>query len=132
MRAKDFMSSHFVTVPVDSTMDKAVLRFLSEGAELLLVTNSQQNVIGIISEADLLAVAVDSHRRNDPVSLYTKRHFVSVQESAPLEAVLDQFILHRVRCIPVISQHQVIGLIHRREVIRLIESGVGPAHIGML
>ncbi len=126
--AKQFMSSHFVTVSVESTMEKGVCRFLDENAELLLVVDSNQDIVGIISEADLLAVTADYQRRNDPISLYIKRQYVSIHESAPLETVIDQFILHRVRCLPVVSQNRIVGVIHRRDIVRHLQHQSSSAY----
>lgn len=120
MLAKQFMSSQYVALNPDTTMEKAVSRFLNENIEILPVVDSNHLLIGVVGESDLLAGVADVQRRQDPISLYMKRQFVSIEETAPLETVIDQFILHRVRCLPVVSQRILVGMIQRREVLRYL------------
>ena len=55
------------------------------------------------------------------------RQFVSIDRNAPLETVIDQFVLHQVPYLPVLDQGRLVGVIGRRDVLRAVFSSDQPS-----
>jgi CBS domain-containing protein len=112
------MNRRFATVTAEMSMARAIERLVELDTGVLLVVGSDHRLVGVLTEATVLAAVLDSHLGQAPVSLHMTRNFVRVEPQAPLETVLDQFILHRVSSIPVVENQTAIGVIGRRDVLR--------------
>lgn len=115
------MSPHPLTVGPEATVEQCASLLLSENVDLLPVVDSQENLIGLVSESNLFVALVDQHRRQDPVSLFMNRQFVAIESTAPLATVVDQFVLHQVRYLPVLQNGKLVGVVQRREILKMFD-----------
>jgi CBS domain-containing protein len=112
------MSPCTVRVSPQTTIGKAIDELVKADVGLLLVVDANGQLIGTLGEATMLAAALDSQLRHDPVSLHMTRRFVGIDPSAPLETVLDQMILHNVSTVPVVDRGRPLGTVTSRDVLR--------------
>ncbi len=107
------------SVSAEVSVGKAIEYMLQEDVSLLLVVDGGGRAVGLVSESTLLAAAFDPPLRSDPISLHMERKFASVLADQSLDHVIETFLLHRVRFLPVLdSQRHPVGVVSRRELLR--------------
>jgi CBS domain-containing protein len=84
------------------------------------VTDEQGCLKGIISEYRLLEVIFTPELKNAPVSKFMTTDVVTVDEETPLTEIASQFVLHRIRRLPVVRDGRLVGTISRRDLLRQI------------
>ncbi len=82
----------------------------------LPVLDRQQNLLGVISEYDLLQSIV-SVKMNGTVGDLMSKDVISVDEDTSLLELVDLFISTRVRRVPVTSDGKLVGVISRRDLV---------------
>ncbi len=118
LTAEDVMNDQWIAVRPENSIAKAVDQLLDERAELVLVTDFNERLVGVMPSAILLRAALDAHLRQDPVSLHMSRQCLTVDVWAPLETVIDQFMLHGLHYLPVVKHRQPVGVIGRLDLLR--------------
>jgi len=91
LTADQILSEQYVSVNPGTSVGKAIERMVEENTSIILVASDDYQLIGTLTESVLLRATMDSHLRQDPVSLHMTRRFSSVSRHAPLDVVLDQF-----------------------------------------
>lgn len=115
------MSSPVITCHSYDTASTAWQKMSAEEIEHLVVVDSEQNPLGIITASDILRHGSDSTT------------FVDNLISGPLLAVTPEtlvrevalvFMEHKVNSVPVMDeQHQAVGIVCRSDLLRLLVSG---------
>ena len=125
LTASAIMTEKVVTISPESSIQEAIELLLSQGISGLPVVDSEGQLIGIVTEFALLAIAYDETVRNDTVAQHMTTDLFTVEASDPINKVADLCIAHRVRRVPVVSGGRLVGLISRRDVLKaLYESEV--------
>ncbi|MGI9517057.1 MAG: CBS domain-containing protein [Pirellulaceae bacterium] len=112
------MCQNYVAVRPETPIGRAVEQLVEENASVLLVLDADLQLVGTVADSVLLRSAIDSQLRNDPISLHVTRRFAAIPTRAPLDIVLDQFVLHDLPSIPVVDQKRVVGVICREDLLR--------------
>ncbi|MCP4082573.1 MAG: CBS domain-containing protein [Planctomycetaceae bacterium] len=121
LTADQILSEQYVSVNPGTSVGKAIERMVEENTSIILVASDDYQLIGTLTESVLLRATMDSHLRQDPVSLHMTRRFSSVSRHAPLDVVLDQFVLHDLQFLPVLgSDGYVAGVISRVDLLRTV------------
>ncbi len=119
--AGQISNERYITVSPSTSVGSAVSQMLDENVSVLLVIGVDQQLVGTVSDQVLLRAAIDSHLRQDPVSLHMKRQFAVVSEQAPLDVVLDQFVLHDLQFLAVAHNHGMVqGIIGRLDLLKTV------------
>jgi len=139
MLARDVMSSPVVTVRSWTPLAAATSLLVSNGFTAVPVIDDDDRLIGIITEADLLRDRVPPDPRrtggNAPDDRGQRRpRTVGEVMSTPVESLTPGadiadaahiMIDERIRCLPIVDGHHVVGIITRRDLLRVI--GEPPA-----
>lgn len=120
LTARDIMNTDVVSISPETTVDEAIDILVTKGISGLLVTDSMDQPLGVVTEFGLLAVAYDPEIGSESVSNHMTKDLITVNETDPVNKVADMFILHRIRRIFVLSVGRVIGLISRRDVLKVV------------
>ena len=121
LTAEQVLSDLFVSVRPETSVGKSIEQMIEQETSILLVITADFQLVGTVEELVLLRAAIDSHLRQDPVSLHMTRRFASVSGHAPLDVVLDQFVLHDLQFLPVVdSDGCVAGVISRADLLRVV------------
>jgi CBS domain-containing protein len=127
MRTCDLMSSPVVTVPPDAPLKEVAATLVEHGINAVPVVDAAARLIGIVSEADLLSletglgptrgeVAPQSAREVMRQSVYTLTGDTDATAAARL------MLRHRLKSVPVVAGERVVGMVARRDLLRLIAS----------
>lgn len=119
---RELMTPTPITAAPDWTVGKVIDVMLDRDVSTLLIVDLQGRMVGIVSESSLLAPAFDPQLRAHPISLHMQRQVASVDVRETIEGLLESFLLHRVRHLPVMENGQPIGVISRRDVLRSLMS----------
>lgn len=124
--AQQIMTTGVITVPPHATVGEAIELLLNNRISGLPVTTARGELVGMISEYALLAMAYDKHVLHQSVSAYMSREVLTVESDAPINKIADLLILHRVGRLPVVEGTQLVGLISRIDVLRAMYETKAP------
>jgi CBS domain-containing protein len=143
MKAGDIMTRNVITIDANSTVAQAAQRMLDHRISGMPVVDDDGRVIGIISEGDLLHRAETGTERRSSWWLglvagassqaenFTREHgrtvrdvmstnVISVDENADLSEVVHLMESRRIKRVPVLSNRQVVGIISRANLMRVL------------
>lgn len=133
MRTKEIMSTPVITV-TPSTHVKAAARLLVErGISAVPVVDADGLLVGIVSEADLVpletgpdprahAIPLKRPHRTVPcrVAEVMTTQVVALPEDADAAEAARLMLRRHVKRIPIVSRGRVVGIVSRRDVIRIL------------
>ena len=146
MRARDVMVRAVVTVSPDTTVEALARLMINLRISGVPVLDTDGRLLGMVTEGDLLRrVEVGTERRrprwSEPFSSnaqlaaeYIKSHarrvadimtceVFTVDEAATLGEIADLMEAKKVRRVPVMHDGQVVGLVSRADLLKVLTSG---------
>lgn len=136
MLAKDLMTSKVVTVGTGNSIWHAAQKMLEHDVSGLPVIDDSGRLAGMLTQGDLLhrfelgteTAPVAPEERLDA---YVKAHswnvgdvmtatVISVEEETPIHAVATLMDRHRIRRMPVVREGKLVGIISRKDLLRVI------------
>lgn len=143
MRATDLMTREIISVSPDTPLARAAEIMLENRISGLPVIGSNGELMGILTEGDLLRRAELGTERKRPRWLefilspgrlaneYVQAHsrkvadvmtqpVITVGENAPLEEIVALMNERRVKRIPVVQNRTVVGLVSRADILRAL------------
>lgn len=141
MKAADVMTRPVITVPVEASLIEALHLMVARGVSGLPVIDGRGEIVGIITEGDLLRRAETSTEKKVPwwksvllgsermtrdyihtharsVSSIMTRSVHCVHENTSLERVVEIMEEAHVKRVPVLRSQQVVGIVSRRDLLR--------------
>src|SRR5690349_8430075 len=143
MRARDVMSAEVTTVADTAPLLDALKMLINGGSSALPVVDGKGGLVGVLTEYDVIQHVLDGERAFDlqahleahgalpevyaralaaPVSSLMTRPALSATENTPLKDVADMMVKHRVHCIPVVRDAEVVGMVRRVDLVRALLS----------
>ena len=118
MRTRDVMSSPVVTVAPDAHLKDVATALVEHGINAVPVVKEGDRLVGIVTEADLLTLeAMLTAGEVMSRSVYTLTEDTDATEAARL------MLRHRLKSVPVVAGDQVVGIVARRDLLRLVARG---------
>ncbi|KAB2764482.1 CBS domain-containing protein [Brucella anthropi] len=139
MITSDIMTRDVATISVDAHVRHAISRMLERGVSGLPVTDSDGNLVGIITEGDLMSrreigtalldrqdqpmtdeqdlanyIHSNSWRVGDVMTAKVR----TVEPGTPLIKVAQAMLTFNVKRLPVISDGAVVGIVSRRDLLK--------------
>jgi len=150
MKALDVMVRDVVTVKPDDQVAEAVRLLAEHDVSALPVVDNNENVVGVISEADLLhreEIGTEKHRpwwleAATPASTlageFAKSHgrrveevmstdVVSAAEDTTLGEIATILERHRIKRVPILRSGKLVGIVSRSNLIQALASSRAPA-----
>jgi CBS domain-containing protein len=132
MRAKDIMTSPVYTATENTPVETAAGLMTANAVTALPVVDATNNLVGMVSESDLLWHRVpsdpttharrlpdtDPANRPDRVGEVMSPYPVTTQPEADVAEVAELMLDHDVRSVPVLQDRTVVGIISRRDILR--------------
>lgn len=126
LTAEQIMTADVITIGPEASIHDAIELLLACRISGLPVVDRSGMLVGILSEYALLALAYDQSVTHQTVAQHMTREVISVDATALANRVADQFIVHRVRRLPVIRAGRLVGLISRSDVLRALYRAQAP------
>ena len=130
MRARDVMSHPVITVRADTTIRMAAELLTRHGFTGLPVTDDDDHLIGIVTEADLLRDRIAPDPRIRPrahlprvarvpiVADVMTTSVESLTAGADAAEIARIMLDERLRCLPIVDGRRIIGIVTRRDLLR--------------
>ena len=118
IRVKDVMNGRVVTVDPDDTVEEAISLMLTHRVSGLPVVDMSGQMVGLLTEFDLLELVWDPGTQKNKVYHYMTRDPETVDEDADLADVARRFRTLPIRRLLVMRGRRVVGIISRRDLIR--------------
>ncbi|HEY7850646.1 MAG TPA: CBS domain-containing protein [Ktedonobacterales bacterium] len=116
LRARDIMSHHVITISPEASIHDAA-RLLSEyNISGVPVVDDAEQMIGIITEADLL-----SKEGKRVADIMTPR-VTTAQEDTPVESIAQILTSNRFKRLPIVRGERVVGVVSRADIVRMMAS----------
>jgi len=132
MQTRDIMTSPVVTVTPDTSVKDAAAALVEHGINAVPVVDDGRRLVGIVSEADLLRLeepyGAGAGRASPPgkrprprtVREVMTRAVYTMPEDADAAAAARLMLRHGLKSIPVVAGGLVVGIVARRDLLRLV------------
>jgi CBS domain-containing protein len=144
MRIGDFMTARVVTVPPESPIAEAAQLMLDNNVSGLPVTDAAGNIVGIVTEHDLLRPHADGSPSYPPhwlqfmikrqemadesarfheakVAEVMTRNPLTVTEDTPIEEACRLIGKHGFKRLPVVRDGRLVGIVARADLVRALD-----------
>ena len=122
-KVRHVMTATPVTVGPKALIDDVLELMLRHSVSGVPVVDSQQRLLGIISEYDVLSLYNKTRDSYDPCEQcdrYMTTQLITISDHASLEAAIDLLLTESVRRLLVVSGETLVGVLSRRDVARCI------------
>ena len=135
MRTRDVMSSPVVTVAPDAHLKDVAATLVEHGINAVPVVEEGDRLVGIVTEADLLTLEAALTPGARPGSLAAgkgpahtagevmSRSVYTVAEDTDATEAARLMLRHRLKSVPVVAGDRVVGIVARRDLLRLVARG---------
>lgn len=121
-RARDMMSSPVIRIRPSQSIKEAANIMTKYNINVLLSIDEQDRLTGYITR-QIVEKAVYFGLGEIPVREYTSIEYSTVSPEAPLREVQDLIIQHKLRILPVMEDHRVVGVITRTDLLNILVGG---------
>jgi CBS domain-containing protein len=124
MRVRDIMTSPAVTVTPETTLKEAAALLVERAVNAVPVVDAGGRLAGIVSEADLLSLetgpAPGGTSPKHTVREVMRQSVYTVGGDTDAAAAARMLLRHRLRSVPVVDGDRVVGMVARRDLLRLV------------
>ena len=124
-RAKDIMTSTVITADEGMLVTDVIKLLLRWHISGLPIVDSEGQLVGIITEHDVLNFALSGHAADTEASEVMTKNVVTYSPDTLVVEVINYFAAHRVRRVPVVDGGKVVGVISRRDIVRYMDQTYG-------
>lgn len=122
-QAKEIMSKNPLKVAVGTSIEDAVRLLVNHRITGLPVVDKNGRMVGVLSEYDIIVQVAKSKKINTHIfakPIQYSRKVYAVDETTPLEKIMDIFVKTKFRRLPIIdSSKKLVGIITRRDLMRV-------------
>jgi diguanylate cyclase (GGDEF)-like protein len=118
LRARDIMGRIACTVQPDDALPTAAARLLEQGVDLAPVVDTEQRLVGVLSEQDVLAALSWSNRDSATVRKAMNTDVVTFDEWTPVSAVYETLCRCSIRHALILSNDLPAGIINHAVLLR--------------
>lgn len=119
-KATNVMTANVVSVSPEATMKEAAELLLRHRVSGVPVVDDAGQIVGVISEFDLLKLVYSPEMEADRVGNHMSTKLLTVSPDESLIGIVDTFLNHPIRRLPVIDDGKLVGLISRHDLIRFV------------
>ena len=114
---RDIMSKMVISVRPDATLNDAVKILTKHHLSGAPVVSTEGEVVGFISEPNLMDVLFDQESRTRKVSDYMSSEVQMVHVNDSIATAATMFAMYGFRRLPVIDDGRLIGVVTRRDLL---------------
>lgn len=150
MKAADVMTRKVISIPPDASIEEAAQLMLNRGISGIFVVDHTEQLVGIVTEGDLLRrselgtgrqrswwlrLLVSPGRQAED---FTRTHgrkvadvmtedIVSVDADAQLTGIVELMEQHRIKRVPVVRDGRLVGVVSRADLLRALVAATHTA-----
>ena len=119
---EDIMTKDVITVNKDTTIQEAIRIMVENNITGLPVVNNKMQLVGIISEKDVLTLLYNVGSRSGRVREFMTRKVVSFDIEDGVVNVCDCLVNNHFRRIPIVQgpKKKLVGIITRKNIVQRI------------
>ena len=117
---RTIMSKDVVTVHPDTPIADVIELLSEHDITGIPVVDAEEHLVGIITEKDIMGLALGEEEVSGRVEDYMTRDVVSFDENEDVIAVCECLLNHDFRRVPILSHGKLVGIISRRDLIKYI------------
>jgi len=118
--AKDVMKSGLLTVRTSTPVYEAMEILATKNVTGLPVVDEYMNMLGIISEKDMLKLLYDPNAKPGLVEEYMTAGVIGFEQSTSLFDICDCLINNSFRRVPILDGGKLVGIISRTDIMAYI------------
>jgi CBS domain-containing protein len=131
MELTDVMATHVVTVSPDTQIGDAARRMVEADVGAAMVVDEAGNLVGVISERDLMRCVSDGTDPATPVSERMTRHVLTAAPDTNIPEAMALMVDGHFRHLPVVNADgHVIGMISMRDLMAYTSLRLRGGHLG--
>jgi len=127
VRARDIMTRPVITAREDMRLTEVMRLLLRWHVSGLPVVDENERVVGIISEHDLVNLALDGNAEDTTVGEVMTREVRWFPPEAPIADIASCFSARRLRRVPIVERGRLVGIVSRRDILRELLRRYGVA-----
>ncbi|MGH2655556.1 MAG: CBS domain-containing protein [Actinomycetota bacterium] len=132
MRVKDIMATPVVTVTPNQALKEVAALLVERGISAVPVVDQNDQLVGIVSERDLIPLETTPEPRSRILPVKGRRHVpttvaevmtpdvVTLPESADAAEAARLMLDRGVKRIPIVKGPRVVGIVSRRDLLRVL------------
>lgn len=121
LRAEDLMVRDVIAVHPDTALLEAMKILVEKGISGLPVVEGDMKIVGVISEKDFLRLLMsDVITKKEQVKNFMSTMVTSFGPKDSVVEICEFFMSHNFRRVPIVDSGKLVGVISRRDIIRLI------------
>lgn len=124
-KARDVMEIGVRTVAKDASIYEAIRILVDHRISGLPVMDGEE-MVGIITEKDVLRLVFHEERLPGPVEAYMTRQIVAFNEADDLDRIWSCLVHNAYRRVPIMRNGRLTGIITRADLIRACAADFGP------
>jgi len=142
MQVKDRMTPNPITVTEDTTFEDALRLIRDRKIRRLPVLNKEGHLVGIVSEKDLLYASPSPATSLSVFEMHyllsklkmkevMTRRVITVGEDCPLEEAARIMVDHKIGCLPVLRDGNLVGIITETDIFKTFVEMLGGREKGL-
>ena len=120
MTAKEMMTTQVMTIKPTATIKEAMNLLVGIEISGLIVTDQNDDIVGVVTERDLLVAYDFLSQTMAPISDYMNKNIISVDEDTSFQEISKLLMKGDIRRVPVVRGKKVVGVISRRDLLKAI------------
>ena len=121
VKVRDYMATKLVSFHENTNVVEAMGSFLENSISGAPVVDDQGQMVGILSEVDLMQVVVQDSYYDESIGIvgdYMRREVDTIDAEMDIYTLAEKFVREHRRRYPVVSNGKLVGQISRRDVLR--------------
>ena len=122
---KNIMTTDVISVKKNTSIGNAVDLLVENNVTGLPVVDDDMNLVGIISEKDMLSLLSEPESSAGKVEDYMTKDVVSFEQDEDLIAICEYLVNNHPRRVPIVDSGRLVGIVSRRDIIKYILEPIG-------
>ncbi len=124
MIVKDLMTTRVAVIDRQASAEEAFNRMRTQAIHHLVVTDAGV-VVGVLSDTDLGGDSWEEVRSGRTIDELLTESPITVAPDDPIETAAETMRNHEFRCLPVVADGELVGIVTSTDLMDLLEGG-GP------
>ena len=116
--ARDIMTENVITVKPDVLVTDMIKLFIQWHISGLPVVDSEANLLGIVTEYDIMNFVMSGDATNTTASEVMTKDVQTCPPDTLVSSIINSFALHRIRRVPIVEGRKVVGIVSRRDIVK--------------